>query len=115
MNGVQADPHRGARRVLGVLAVAGAIALGVARPRPGLSPPDVDLRVDPSTCPADVLLALPGLGPARVGAIEAARRRGPFRAAGDFDRRVKGIGPATMAGLAPYLRFDLDRDTHRGD
>ena len=63
------------------------------------------LIVDPNTAPPGVLLALPRLGPALVGRIVEARRREPFRSAADLDARVRGIGPATIQGLRPHLRF----------
>ena len=66
----------------------------------------VELRVDPATAPAAVLLALPGLGPARVQAIQESALERPFNSLEDFDRRDKGIGPVTSAGLQPFLRFD---------
>jgi DNA uptake protein ComE-like DNA-binding protein len=63
------------------------------------------LAVDPNTAPPHVLLALPRLGPARVGAIVEARKHRPFRSVDDLDRNVRGIGPITSQGIAPYLRF----------
>ncbi len=92
--------------MLGGLAVVSSIGLIAAIPRPGGPTIPVVLQADPNTAPADVLLALPGLGPSRVSAIISARETAPFRSADDLDRRVKGIGPTTMSGLVPYLRFD---------
>jgi competence protein ComEA len=63
------------------------------------------LQVDPNTAPAQVLLALPRLGPARTAAIIEARRQAPLRSAADLDRRVRGVGPVTARGIAPFLRF----------
>jgi len=65
------------------------------------------LRVDPNVVPERVLIALPQLGPARAAAIVEARQEGPFRSLGDLEARVRGIGPATAAVLAPHLRFPL--------
>ena len=70
---------------------------------------DVDLptlSVDANSAPAPVLGVLPGLGPVLSGRIVAARDIQPFRSMDDFDRRVYGIGPAKVAALRPFLRFD---------
>ena len=64
------------------------------------------LVVDPNTAPTPVLMALPTIGPAMAGLIVEAREVSPFRSIEDFDRRVKGIGPARVAALRPFLRFD---------
>ncbi len=59
--------------------------------------------VDPNTADADALMALPGIGPAMAGRIlEDRAANGPYRTAGDL-LRVKGIGPATLARLRPFL------------
>lgn len=95
-----------ARVVLIVMAFAGAVGLGVVSPRE--APRDSalpELVVDPNTAPPAVLGALPRLGPALVARIVAAREEAPFRSLDDFDDRVRGIGPATIAALRPHLRF----------
>jgi competence protein ComEA len=90
--------------------VAGVLAIGllaVARPDGGPPPEPVpDLVVDPNTAPPEVLMALPRLGPVLVGRIVAARREAPFASLEDLDARVRGIGPATMAALTPYLHIE---------
>jgi competence protein ComEA len=63
------------------------------------------LVVELNTAPPEVLSALPRLGPARANAILEARERAPFRSFEDFDRRVRGIGPATVAAIKPYARI----------
>jgi hypothetical protein len=63
------------------------------------------LEVDANSAPPAVLGALPGIGPVLAGRIVKAREARPFRALGDLDRRVKGIGPAKVAALKPFLRF----------
>ena len=63
------------------------------------------LVVDPNTAPVAVLEALPGLGPALAGRIAGVREKSPLQSLADLDRRVKGIGPAKVAGLRPFLRF----------
>jgi competence protein ComEA len=96
------------RRGLAVLAMTLSLGLLVAtlgRPseRSGGIP---ELRIDPNTAPAGVLEALPRIGPAIGSRIVEARRDAPFRDLDDLDRRVRGVGPATIAGIRPYLRFD---------
>lgn len=94
--------------------IAGGLAIGLlARALgdrgPAIEPPS--LVVDPNTAPAHVLEALPAIGPSRCSAIIAERARAPFRSLDDLDRRVKGIGPATIAALKPYLRFEPPAET----
>lgn len=62
------------------------------------------LVVDPATVDARVLGALPGMGPGRVEALKAARDEGPFQSLEDLDRRVAGVGPATIQRLKTHLR-----------
>ena len=99
-------------RVL-LTALAGSLSVGLAwisrgdRPRAVALPA---LVVDVNRVPMPVLEALPGLGPVLAGRIVEAREAAPFASLGDFDRRVKGIGPARIAALKPFLRFDLDQD-----
>jgi competence protein ComEA len=64
------------------------------------------LIVDPNTASPEVLSALPKLGPALVGRLVAAREEAPFRSLDDLDARVRGIGPATLAALRPYLLIE---------
>jgi competence protein ComEA len=63
------------------------------------------LEVDANSAPPAVLGALPGIGPVLAGRIVEARETLPFRTLGDLDRRVKGIGPAKVVALQPFLRF----------
>jgi DNA uptake protein ComE-like DNA-binding protein len=96
------------RRLLIVLAVTLASALawsssGMATVDPQRLP---SLMVDANTVPMAVLGALPGLGPALSGRIVEARELSPLRSIDDLDRRVKGIGPAKVASIRPFLRFD---------
>lgn len=64
------------------------------------------LSVDANSAPVPVLGALPGLGPVLSGRIVEARAIRPFGSMDDFDRRVYGIGPAKVAALRPFVRFD---------
>jgi hypothetical protein len=65
---------------------------------------DARLVIDLNTARPAVLTALPRLGPVLVDRIVKERQAGPFRSLADFDDRVKGIGPVTVAALAPYVR-----------
>ena len=58
-----------------------------------------------NTCSVDSLQMLPGVGPVMAGRIDAARRQGVvFRKPADL-LGIKGIGPATVSRLAPFLDF----------
>jgi len=96
-----------ARVLLSVLAALGAAGLLYAARESGRSaaPPPPTLVVDLNTAPREVLGALPRLGPVLVERIVAAREEAPFRSLDDFDARVRGIGPATVAALRPFVRI----------
>jgi competence protein ComEA len=68
-----------------------------------------DLVVDPNTAPPEVLGALPKVGPVLLRHLLAAREERPFDSLDDLDRRVRGIGPATLAALRPHLRIEPAR------
>jgi predicted flap endonuclease-1-like 5' DNA nuclease len=58
-----------------------------------------------NACSVDSLQMLPGVGPVMAGRIDAARRQGVvFRKPADL-LGIKGIGPATVSRLAPFLDF----------
>jgi competence protein ComEA len=65
-----------------------------------------ELVIDPNTAPARVLTALPHVGPALIREWIAAREDRPFTSLEDARDRVRGLGPATLAQLAPYLRLE---------
>jgi competence protein ComEA len=66
----------------------------------------VGLPVDPNTADALLLQQLPGIGPGKAEAIIAERRaNGPFDSV-DALVRVRGIGPATLEQLRPFLGID---------
>ena len=67
--------------------------------------PPPRLVLDPNTAEPELLTALPGLGPGLVRNWIAARNERPFRSLDDIERRVRGIGPATLARIAPYLEI----------
>lgn len=77
-------------------------APATGRTRVAKGPP---VPLDPNRAPPDSLQLLPGVGPVMAGRIVAAREQGTvFRKPEDL-LAIKGIGPATLARLAPFLRF----------
>lgn len=61
------------------------------------------IRLDPNCASVAELQVLPGVGPERAAAIVLERiRNGPFVDAADL-MRVRGIGPAAMAAMSPFL------------
>lgn len=72
---------------------------------PGAQPEnDSYLRLDLNAASAGELMALPGIGEKRALAIVGWRdANGPFRCVDDLDD-VRGIGPATLGRLRPFVR-----------
>lgn len=69
------------------------------------SPLGATERIDINRASAAELGRLPGVGPALAGRIVADRQqRGAFGGIAALER-VRGIGPATLARLAPHLSF----------
>lgn len=62
------------------------------------------LPIDPNRADAATLETLPGIGEGRAAAIIAGRAEGTYRRAADLTR-IHGIGPKTVAALAPWLHF----------
>ncbi len=58
-----------------------------------------------NTCPAESLVALPGVGPVLAGRIATAREQGVRFANLDDLQQIKGIGPRLAAKLAPWVVF----------
>jgi len=101
----------GPRGVLAATVIA--VALGLAVGSRGVDPPPGDgivavpkLRLDPNTAPAQVLGALPQVGPTLVHQLVLARQDRRLTSLEDLQGRVRGLGPATRDQLAPYLRFE---------
>jgi competence protein ComEA len=97
--------------LLGVLAISAAVGLALGKrelTRGGESVAAAsELKLDPSTATPEALAALPHIGPTLARRIAEARADGPFRSPADLRARVRGIGPATLAQIEPYLRFEL--------
>jgi len=100
-----------ARALLAASAIAAALALAVASqsvPRSAgegivVAP---DLLLDLNTAPPGVLETLPHVGRTLVRQLVAARDVRPLASLEDAGSRVRGLGPATLAQIAPYLRFE---------
>ncbi len=99
------------------LGVCLALSLGFAgqmlertEDSPGSGPGE---RINPNEAPVASLMRLPQIGAARARAIVAHRgrvgtekgRTSVFKKADDL-RQIKGIGPAIVEGVRPWLRFD---------
>ena len=75
--------------------VAGAEASHAAASVPAASGPAVNINKADS----NALQSLPGIGPSKADAIVADRTaNGPFASCSDL-QRVRGVGPATVAGI----------------
>ncbi len=63
------------------------------------APPDSSAAVNINKADATALQSLPGIGPSKADAIVADRTaNGPFTSCADL-QRVRGVGPATVAGI----------------
>ena len=60
------------------------------------------LPIDPNRADAATLESLPGIGPVRARGIVEERGRRAFESVGALER-VRGIGPVTLARIAPWL------------
>ena len=108
------------RTSCGSLAGIDSDGLGTRLARCGASPSERDRhpltgiarwldgkKVDPNRAPPELLVQLPGIGPARARAIVRARNAAPFGSVHDLER-VSGIGPATRSRLERWLAVGED-------
>lgn len=91
--GLPATPLHGGDQVV--------VGPGGAHVSPTSDPLLVGLPVDPNTADAGALASLPGVGPVAAESIVAER---PYACMDDLTR-VRGLGPSTVADLAPWLRL----------
>lgn len=77
---------------------------GPGSPLPGATRILFGLPIDLNHAEAAVLEILPGIGPARARSIVRERQHRPFETIEDLER-VRGIGPATVAGLRGWLEL----------
>ena len=90
----------------GAVLMAGGWPARSDREPPGTGGPVLVLVLDVNEASPEVFSALPGVGSSLVRRIVAERRARPFASAADFRRRTPGVGPATLARLAPHLRVE---------
>jgi len=94
----------------------------VLREAPRGASPAIDERVNPNDAASVSLARLPGIGLTRAGMIVAYRERfaqqsgqaTAFRRPEDL-AVIKGIGPATVEKMRPWLRFDALTDRKAED
>src|SRR5262245_6638054 len=109
--------RKGLLIVIAALIAGGAVLyalnpLYIPDPPAGATNSDLADRIDPNTADADTLAVLPTLGRKRAAEIVAFRTREQIKHPGtvvfkvpkDLEQ-VHGIGPATVATMAPYLIF----------
>ena len=107
-------PHARSRALLGLLLLVLALHIGLGSFGPRSAHPATNVRnvaalkLDPNVASKHELMLLPRIGPRLAEVIvahRAAAETAPaFVTPEDLDD-VRGIGPATVAGLRPYLRF----------
>jgi DNA uptake protein ComE-like DNA-binding protein len=88
-------------------------AAGMLQRSPSPTTARWDERINPNEAPVASLMRLPQVGVARARAIVAHRQRAgapagrppAFKTADDL-QQIKGIGPAIVEDLRPWLQFD---------
>ena len=63
--------------------------------------------LDVNAAGEEQLMLLPGIGPAKAKAILTYRMKRPFRVVNDL-LRVKGIGPALLKRIRPFVTVTSD-------
>lgn len=96
-------------RPIGAVALAVTLALAatlaaVQALRAPDAPAPAPRAIDLNEAGPDELSLLPGVGPSLAARIvEDRASRGPFRTVDDLDR-VRGVGPALLRGVRPFVR-----------
>jgi competence protein ComEA len=100
----------GARALLAGLVLAAGMGLAIAgwddraTSKKVAEPPEFVLEVNHA--PRRALAALPHLGPTLANRLVEARAERPFASLEEVRARVRGIGPVTLARIAPHLRIE---------
>ena len=101
---------RGARLLLAGLVMVAGLGLTLAGRDVGATsgPAAVvpDLVLDVNRAPLRALAALPHLGPTLARRLDEARAERPFGSLEEIRARVRGVGPVTLARIAPHLRIE---------
>jgi Helix-hairpin-helix motif len=101
----------GARVLLVALVMSVALGLRMVsrdvRPASKAVTSSPELVLDPNTASQKALTALPHIGPALASRLVEARTERPFSSLDDLKDRVRGVGPVTLAQIAPYLQIDV--------
>ena len=90
------------------------VEFDLAKPKPpvdaaALAEAAAPIKINVNAADAAALCALPGIGPAYAARIVAYREsHGPFECSEDLTA-VKGIGPATVKKLEPYITCETPR------
>jgi competence protein ComEA len=87
------------RHLAAIVGLALLWVLPAGRARAGKG---IDGVVNLNTAPAELLSLLPGVGPAKAGAIVTYRTQRPFRTVDELVR-IKGIGRKMVRRLRPHL------------
>ena len=99
MNAYGAHPLRRLRLAC-LLAV---VALGLAGPSPALSAETLSGVVNVNTATAEQLMLLPGIGEAKARAIlDRRKEQGGYKTVDELVE-VKGIGPAALDKIRPFV------------
>lgn len=109
-----AAPSPSPQKPLRGLAAAAISLAAISLLSAGSEPPDVPPAagpfIDPATAPFTEFRLLPGVGPRLAERIDAYREEhGPLRRPEDL-LGVRGIGPATLRAIEPWLRFEDEQD-----
>jgi competence protein ComEA len=117
-------PRRREQAVIAALVAAALVMIAVDWWRSGgasgrlieidrAAPLSAAFEVDVNRADWPELAQLPGVGETLARRIvESRAEHGPYNAIDDL-RRVKGLGPKTLAGIGPYLVIKANSDTER--
>jgi competence ComEA-like helix-hairpin-helix protein len=114
MNRTAQDSTQSFAFVIGAFAAIGLCCGFASSPEANDSVPrpyavELDSQINPNDASVESMARLPGLGPARAGAIVAYRQDHPdsraFRDGKDL-QNVSGIGPGTVESIDDWIKFE---------